>query len=136
PWVCFLTGLLMLVAGEPVCAQTNGKQEHGEGKYANLTADWWQWVFSRPAIDIGGTNTNPVLDSTGAFAAVGQENGIGPGDKSFFLAGTFGGAATRTVTVPADKALFFPINNFEADNAADPPTSFSVPELRALVKGN
>jgi hypothetical protein len=117
-------------------ADDHGKREHGEGKYAELTALWWEWVLAQPAVDVGGTNTNPVLDSTGAYAAVGQQHGIGPGDKYFFLAGTFGGAATRTVTVPRGKGLFFPVANYEADNAVAPPTNYSVPQLRALTKAN
>jgi hypothetical protein len=118
----------------PAWAGNNGKVEDGEGKYANLTAQWWQWVFAQPAVDTGGTNTNPVLDTTGAYATAGQTSGIGPGNRFFFLAGTFGGAATRTVTVPAGKALFFPVFNFEADNAVDPPTNNTVPQLRAIVE--
>ena len=55
----------------------------GGGKYGHLTARWWQWVLAQPAVDVGGTNTNPLLDTTGDFAAVGQENGIGPGNKYF-----------------------------------------------------
>jgi hypothetical protein len=102
--------------------------------YGSLTAQWWQWVYAQPAVDVGGTNTNPLLDSTGANARVGQENGIGPGNKYFFLTGTFGGEVSRTVTVPGGKALFFPILNYEADNAVDPPTNFGVPELKALAK--
>lgn len=102
--------------------------------YGNLTARWWQWVYSQPAVNVGGTNTNPLLDSTGEYATAGQENGIGPGNKFFFLTGTFGGGATRTVTVPQGKALFFPIFNYEADNAVDPPTDYGVPKLKAIAK--
>ena len=64
-----------------------------QGKYGNLTAQWWQWVNAQPAVDLDGTNTNPVLDSTGEYATAGQEDGIGPGNKFFFLAGTFGGTS-------------------------------------------
>jgi hypothetical protein len=131
--VC-LTALLAVVALTPVWAQNNGKRQNGNGKYANLTALWWQWVNAQPAVDVDGTNTNPVLDTTGEYAAVGQEDGIGPGNKTFFLAGTFGGDVMRTVTVPEGKALFFPVINFEADNAVDPPTENTVPQLRALAK--
>ena len=114
-------------------------EEDGQGKYANLTAVWWEWVYAQPAMNVGGTNTYPLLDSTGAYAAVGQENGIGPGNKYFFLAGTFGGPATRTVTVPAGKTLFFPVINSELDNlpfvgSDTPPTNYTVPELRAMAK--
>ena len=134
--------LLVAIAGliappaASLLADDDGKREDGEGKYANLTALWWEWVYAQPAVDVGGTNTNPVLDSTGAYATAGQENGIGPGNKYFFLAGTFGGDATRTVTVPAGKALFFPLINGERDNANDPPTDYSVPELRAWAKAS
>ena len=133
-----VAGLIALPAALLV-ADDNGKREDGEGKYANLTALWWEWVYAQPAIDKGGTNTFPLLDSTGAYAAVGQENGIGPGNKYFFLAGTFGGPATRTVTVPAGKTLFFPVINSELDNlpfvgSDTPPTNYTVPELRAMAK--
>ncbi len=60
---------------------------------------WWQWVFSIPLAN------NPVADTSGQYAAVGQSGPV------WFLAGTFGGDAERTVTVPADKWLFFPIVN-------------------------
>jgi hypothetical protein len=92
-----------------------------------LAALWYQWIFLQRAVDVqeagapdGVNNTHPVLDKTGTYAAVGQENGIGPGNKYFFLAGTFGGSATRTVTVPQGKTLFFPIINVQIDNAVDP----------------
>jgi hypothetical protein len=128
--------MLLLVNLVPVSAQdNNGKKQGGEGKYANLSALWWQWIYGQPAIDVNGTNTNPVLDSTGASASAGQENGI---NKYFFLAGAFGGVATRTVTVPAGKALFFPVINSEWDNfpACSPTTTHTVPELRAIAQGD
>jgi hypothetical protein len=134
--IASLTALLAVATTTPGWAQSNGKQEAGEGKYADLTATWWAWVFAQPAVPVGGTNTNPVLDTTGTFATAGQENGIGPADKYFFLAGTFGGAVTRTVTVPKGKALFFPIVNFETDNDNAPPTNNTVPQLRALAAAN
>jgi hypothetical protein len=61
---------------------------------------WWQWAFSIPAVK------NPVADTTGRYTAMGQPDG-----PVWFLAGTFGGAAERTVTIPAGKMLFFPIVN-------------------------
>jgi len=72
----------------------------GEG-YSELTADWLEWVLAIP------TAANPLLDLNGASAAVGQSG------KVWFLVGnTTGGATTRTVIVPAGKALFFPIVNY------------------------
>ncbi len=69
--------------------------------YGEWAAAWWEWAMSIPA------STNPLKDQTGEFAAVGQSVS-GP---VWFLAGTLGGSAERTVTIPAGRALFFPIVN-------------------------
>jgi len=65
--------------------------------YADWSAAWWRWAAAIPK------NKSPVLDKTGAFASQGQ------GGPVWFLAGTTDGSAERKVTVPAGKALFFPI---------------------------
>jgi hypothetical protein len=64
----------------------------------------------------------------GDFAAVGQSG------KIWFLAGTVGGPATRSITVPAGTALFFPIVNYFWVNTpeyGDPPWS---PTQEAYVR--
>src|SRR5262249_39826100 len=71
-------------------AQDNGKRQEGEGKYAQLTALWWEWILEQPATG------NPIFDETGEDAANGQPLE----DVVFFLAGTLGGAVTREFTVP------------------------------------
>jgi PEP-CTERM motif len=60
---------------------------------------WWQWALGIPAPN------NPFTDTTGANAGV---NNSGP---VFYLAGNFGGASTRTITVPAGRPIFFPVIN-------------------------
>ena len=73
---------------------------HPYGKsYGDWGAAWWAWVLSIPKAE------NPNFDTTGEFCDVGQEGPV------WFLAGNFGGENTRTCTVPAGKALFFPILN-------------------------
>jgi hypothetical protein len=107
----------------------NGVQQDGQGKYAELTADWWQWIYGQPV------SSNPELDQTGAFAGAGQ-----PGGGAYFLCGAiavnattpFYATVTRTITVPAGQALFFPILNVESSNADTPPGGYTVPQLRAL----
>jgi hypothetical protein len=128
-----LAAALAVMSLAPALAGGNGKSQDGEGKYAKLTAAWWQWILEAPTADVDGTNTNPVLDSTGEYATYGQEDGQGPANKYFFLCGTFGFPVERTVTIPAGKALFFPVVNWEWDNAFDPPTSNTVPQLRAII---
>jgi len=72
---------------------------HG-ATYAQWSARWWQWAYSSP------TDSNPVTDTTGEFASNHQSGNV------WFLAGTFGATGvTRTVSVPAGKALFLPILN-------------------------
>ena len=120
---------MVIVPLSVVRSDDNGKREDGAGKYAELSAEWWQWVYKQPVA------TNPLFDETGAPPANGQPNGSGPAGKVFFLAGVINvsGMAERTITVPAGKDLFFPVLNNEADNVAVPPTNYSVPELRALA---
>jgi len=67
--------------------------------YGDWGGAWWAWVLSIPKAE------NPNFDTTGEFCHVGQEGPV------WFLAGNFGGENTRTCTVPAGKALFFPIIN-------------------------
>jgi hypothetical protein len=86
---------------------------YGKG-YAQLAAEWLEWLLAIPAA------SSPLLDPDGAFAAVGQSG------KVWFLAGTVGGPATRSVTVPTGTALFFPIVNFfwlNTPEYGDPPWS-------------
>jgi hypothetical protein len=130
-----LTALVAVVALAPVRAD-DGKGGGGNGKYDKITATWWQWAYAQPAVDVDGTNTNPLLDSTGEYAATGQADGIGPDKKYFFLAGTFGGDVERTVTVPQGKTLFIPVLITEVDNAVDPPTNLKAKELKALAKAS
>src|SRR5262245_50717964 len=101
-------------------------QSHPFGAtYGEWAARWWQWAYKQPV------DTNPLFDETGARIANGQSG------KVWFLAGVINvsGSAERTGTIPAGKALFFPILNFEADNLApplDPPLDES--GLRAQAK--
>ena len=80
--------------------------------YGEWSARWWQWAVQTPK------QNNPLLDTTGAKCAVGQSGPV------WFLAGTLGsGSVTRTCTVPAGKALFFPVvNAFCANNPGESAT--------------
>jgi hypothetical protein len=60
----------------PVDSKSYGKS------YAEWSAIWWQWLLSIP------NDTSPADDSTGKSCATNQQGPI------WFLAGTFGGAAT------------------------------------------
>jgi hypothetical protein len=69
---------------------------------------WWQWVLSIP--DTAPQAPNPNNDPTGASAAIGNTGPV------FFLAGVGGsggpgGSASRTITVPYGKPVFFPVAN-------------------------
>ena len=70
---------------------------------------WWQWCYSFPE-----TNS-PVTDLTGRYAGKGKID-----DSVWFLAGTFGGKAERTCTIPKDNAIFFPILNNIISYYTDP----------------
>jgi hypothetical protein len=61
------------------------------------TAAWWTWALQSPA------DTNPLLDTTGAFANVNNDGPV------FFVAGN---TATRSFQVPGGKPILFPLINF------------------------
>lgn len=67
--------------------------------YGEWSAAWWQWVGSLPS------DMNPIADTTGDLCDVGQAGPV------WFLAGTSGGLAERTCTIPAGKAIFYPLIN-------------------------
>jgi hypothetical protein len=67
--------------------------------YAEWSAAWWQWLLSIPA------DTNPNFATGNVDCTLGQSGHV------WFLAGTFGGSATRKCTIPTGKALFFPLLN-------------------------
>jgi hypothetical protein len=91
--------------------------------YSRLAAEWWTWVLEAPAA------TNPQLDATGANCAVNQAGPV------WFLAGTFGGAASRSCTVPAGKQLFFPMANLVwLGFPTDPPEQQTEAFIRAQVE--
>jgi len=105
---------------------------HPYGKtYGEWGAEWWKWALAIP------TPSNPMNDQTGANAGVDQSGPV------YFLAGTFCvdlnagcsfATATRSVTVPAGKGLFFPILNAECSTFEGNGTTEA--ELRACVQSS
>src|SRR5262245_53465086 len=65
--------------------------------YGEWSAKWWQWVLSIPL------NSNPMSDETGVNCGLKQEGSV------WFLAGTSGGQAERSCTIPSSKSVFFPV---------------------------
>ena len=105
--------------------------------YAEWGAAWWQYVMGSAAAD------DPVQDMTGEKGQIGQTGPV------WFLVGSYGGPATRSLTVPADTALFLPlINTLVGGDPTNDPTFEAggrtlarnfvdgVAELNATVDGN
>jgi hypothetical protein len=94
--------------------------------YADWSEEWWKWAFSIPA------SSNPLTDTTGEFCAEGQSGHV------WFIGGILSTQpspvqVTRTCTIPAGKALFFPIVNgegsvIEGDGSTED-------ELRTVAEG-
>jgi hypothetical protein len=74
--------------------------------YGEWTARWWQWGYSIPK------NINPAYDDTGKNCAQKQN------DPVWFLAG--GHSVECVCTIPACKAILFPILNSECSFAEFP----------------
>src|SRR6266481_6380408 len=81
-----------------------GSTAYGQ-TYAQWSEAWFQWAFSLPV------TAHPLFDT--ADCSAGQSGNV------WFLGGTFGASGigvVRNCTIPAGKALFFPIINNWADN--------------------
>jgi hypothetical protein len=90
--------------------------------YGDWSAAWWQYEFSL------ATSTNPILNPA-ADCNVKQSSG-----PVFFVGASFGVPATLTCTLPASKALFFPLLSTECSTPEPPPYHGSDPqELRTCA---
>ena len=119
-----LAGAILVSPAASSAAQVIPRSSAFGNTYGEWSARWWQWLLSIPAA------TNPNLDPTGANCGEGQTGQV------WFLAGTFGGSFTRTCTVPAGKALLFPIlNTVFGQGVGDctGPSDCNVTALRALA---
>ncbi len=92
------------------------------GTYAELSAQWWQWACSIPV------DSHPLNDL--GPASLNQPEHLwflgGTWTASMIAEGTMLATATRSIEVPRDTALFFPILNaecstWELQNLFDPP---------------
>ncbi len=102
------TGQLVQAGGNPNPAVLPPGSKPFGASFGEWSARWWQWALGQPV------PSNPLLDTTGAFCGVGQSGPV------WFLAGTFNsGTATRTCTIPAGKALFFPVANAFCSEVGD-----------------
>lgn len=73
------------------------------------TVRWWRWLLS------SSVATNPATDYLGKCSELRQDDA-----HVWFLAGTFGGSANRTCTIPVGKAVLMPIINYECSFADEP----------------
>jgi hypothetical protein len=73
------------------------------------TTHWWQWFLSIPK------ENHPAYDDTGEGWDINQKH-----PNVLFLAGTTGGKVERTITIPAGKAILFPVINFTTSYSENP----------------
>jgi len=90
--------------------------------FQTWTEKWWLWLLGIPK------SLNPALDATGKCCARDQTD-----RNVWFLAGTLGGAAKRECTIPAGKAILFPII-LDEQSFAERPDFKSESELETLAK--
>jgi hypothetical protein len=93
--------------------------------YGEWAADWWVWAAAGP------DGENAVQDTTGEFCGANQSDG-----KVWFLAGTFGEVdVERDCTIPAGKALFYPLLNSVWIDCPPPSEdgNFTDTEVRAIM---
>jgi hypothetical protein len=118
---------LVTILNFPLHAQVLPNDAIVEGRsIGDWSAEWWKWVMPIPI------SRNPMLDTTGSFAAENQPEG-----EVFFVAVVLGlspDPVTRHFEVPEGKHLFFPVLMYEADNVDTSPP-LSVEGLREQSAG-
>ncbi len=92
--------------------------------YGEWTFKFWQWVTMIP------NDKNPNTDSTGQNCAINQDGPV------WFLAPSFGGIWERTCTIPAGKAVLFPVLTGECDYLSSPSVKSQDELLRCASEGN
>jgi hypothetical protein len=90
--------------------------------YEDWTIKWWRWALSIPS------ETNPNLDKTGQYCALGQSN-----STVFFLAGGGGSVVERECSVPTGKAILVPVNTVEC-SLLELPTAKSDDDLKKCAE--
>ena len=111
--VIAISVILALAVAAPIASGQTTSHRQGP---KDLTEAWWTWALADPSPLDGDYGVgDPRCE--GEFV-----------EGVFFLGGTFGGDATRTCTVPANTALFFPVlNSFITEEEAaypEAPTDF------------
>jgi hypothetical protein len=96
--------------------------------YGEWTVKWWQWFLSTPK------SRNPVLDTSGEYAAVNQ-----PLRHVWFLAGKLADEDSdipnRLCSIPVGRSILFPVINCEA-NPLEYPELKTVEELIDHVRAD
>jgi hypothetical protein len=104
--VMALSVILALIVAAPIASGQETSQDQNLGE---LTAAWWSWAMTDPSPLEGNYKGGEQCE--GEFV-----------EGVFFLAGTTGGTAERTCTVPADTPLLFPVVNVVCSEAfTNPP---------------
>jgi hypothetical protein len=105
--VLAISVILALGVAAPIAA---GQNQSHSNILKELAAQWWNWAVLEPSPLVGDyVERDPQCE--GEFV-----------EGVFFLSGTTGGDATRTCTVPADTALFFPVVSAVCSEAPTVPT--------------
>jgi hypothetical protein len=85
---------------------------------------WWKWFLSIPK------DKHPAHDKTGERAHLNQND-----PNVWFLAGTTGGSAERTIVIPSDTSVFFPVINITTSYLENPSLK-SEEDMSSFINGH
>jgi hypothetical protein len=127
-WTALLMAALFMATAMPSLAKGPAivppRASYGGQTYAEWSAAWFQWSLALPATG------HPLVDETGADAAIGQSGDV------WFVGGVFNASGTvvRNITLPRGTALFFPVLNVDCSTVEPEPFYGSnEAELRACA---
>lgn len=93
--------------------------------YSQWSAEWAEWAYAEPSA------TNAIKDTTGDYCDLNQDD-----PKVWFLAGSFGETGVvRNCTIPAGRALFYPLIEGGWIDCPLPSTDSDTPEeiIRQII---
>ncbi|MGB8034973.1 MAG: hypothetical protein WCF03_14255 [Nitrososphaeraceae archaeon] len=90
--------------------------------YSDWCVRWVKWLLEQPM------ESNPAIDTTGKNCAQNQNGSV------WFLAGTFGGSATRKCNIPPGKAILFPVIEKECSFVEDKDLKFEMELIARTTK--
>lgn len=123
--IIVLTTFLAIPNTLATTLQYNIDEEPNGLSYSDLAIQFWKWAYGYP-INV----PNPITDDTGEFI----QNNQPMKESVYILPGGYGSFENRSITIPNNKSIFFPVLVYHVSYSGFP-NLFTESDLTQKVKG-